>query len=581
MGGSKSKPKESGQRPRSLDGNHSSGGGIGGHHLNSNQQSLTPNRSPAMDGGLGGSPGNAELALFGGVDNNSITSPNRITLAGGVTTFVALYDYESRTASDLSFRKGERLQIVNNTEGDWWLARSLTTGESGYIPSNYVAPSDSIQAEEWYFGKITRRDSERLLLSLENRRGTFLVRESETTKGAYCLSVLDYDNTKGLNVKHYKIRKLDSGGFYITSRTQFGSLQQLVNHYRSEFTTQPFYFITILSFSCYSILYFLCFVCIFIHFFFKCVPCLHLCPSEHADGLCHSLTDICPVLKPQTQGLSKDAWEIPRESLRLDVKLGQGCFGEVWMGTWNGTTRVAIKTLKPGTMSPEAFLQEAQVMKKLRHEKLVQLYAVVSEEPIYIVTEYMGQGSLLDSLKGDMGKMLRLPQLVDMAAQIASGMAYVERMNYVHRDLRAANILVGDNLVCKVADFGLARLIEDNEYTARQGAKFPIKWTAPEAALYGRFTIKSDVWSFGILLTELATKGRVPYPGMVNREVLDQVERGYRMPCPADCPESMHELMLTCWRKEAEERPTFEYLQGFLEDYFTSTEPQYQPGENL
>ncbi|KAI3357788.1 hypothetical protein L3Q82_016178, partial [Scortum barcoo] len=459
MGGSKSKPKDVGQRTRSLEGNLSSGGGAGGHHLNSNQQSLTPNRSSTVDTGLGGNSSmtnNAELALFGGVDNNSVTSPNRITLAGD----------ESRTASDLSFRKGERLQIVNNTEGDWWLARSLTTGESGYIPSNYVAPSDSIQAEEWYFGKITRRDSERLLLSLENRRGTFLVRESETTKGAYCLSVLDYDNTKGLNVKHYKIRKLDSGGFYITSRTQFSNLQQLVNHYR-----------------------------------------------KHADGLCNSLTDICPVLKPQTQGLAKDAWEIPRESLRLDLKLGQGCFGEVWMGTWNGTTRVAIKTLKPGTMSPEAFLQEAQVMKKLRHEKLVQLYAVVSEEPIYIVTEYMGQGSLLDFLKGDMGKMLRLPQLVDMASQIASGMAYVERMNYVHRDLRAANILVGDNLVCKVADFGLARLIEDNEYTARQGAKFPIKWTAPEAALYGRFTIKSDVWSFGVLLTELATKGRVPYPG--------------------------------------------------------------------
>ncbi|XP_060914047.1 proto-oncogene tyrosine-protein kinase Src isoform X2 [Labrus mixtus] len=542
MGGHKSKPKDVGQRTRSLDGNLSSGGGAGGH-LNSNHQSLTPNRSPTVDAGLGGNPSmsnKAELALFGGVDNNSVTSTNRISLTAGVTTFVALYDYESRTASDLSFRKGERLQIVNNTrkvncrEGDWWLARSLTTGESGYIPSNYVAPSDSIQAEEWYFGKITRRDSERLLLSLENRRGTFLVRESETTKGAYCLSVLDYDNTKGLNVKHYKIRKLDSGGFYITSRTQFSNLQQLVNHYR-----------------------------------------------KHADGLCHNLSDICPVLKPQTQGLAKDAWEIPRESLRLDLKLGQGCFGEVWMGTWNGTTRVAIKTLKPGTMSPEAFLQEAQVMKKLRHEKLVQLYAVVSEEPIYIVTEYMGQGSLLDFLKGDMGKMLRLPQLVDMASQIASGMAYVERMNYVHRDLRAANILVGDNLVCKVADFGLARLIEDNEYTARQGAKFPIKWTAPEAALYGRFTIKSDVWSFGVLLTELATKGRVPYPGMVNREVLDQVERGYRMPCPAECPESMHDLMLTCWRKEPEERPTFEYLQGFLEDYFTSTEPQYQPGENL
>ncbi|XP_077569729.1 proto-oncogene tyrosine-protein kinase Src isoform X3 [Stigmatopora nigra] len=543
MGVSKSKPKEAGLRTVSLDANLSSGGSSGLHH-NAALQSLTPSRSATVEGGLGGNHlvGNkAELTLFGGVDSGSLnSSSSRITLAGGVTTFVALYDYESRTASDLSFRKGERLQIVNNTrkvncrEGDWWLARSLTTGENGYIPSNYVAPSDSIQAEEWYFGKITRRDSERLLLSLENRRGTFLVRESETTKGAYCLSVLDYDNTKGLNVKHYKIRKLDSGGFYITSRTQFSTLQQLVNHYR-----------------------------------------------KHADGLCHSLSDICPVLKPQTQGLAKDAWEIPRESLHLDLKLGQGCFGEVWMGTWNGTTRVAIKTLKPGTMSPEAFLQEAQVMKKLRHEKLVQLYAVVSEEPIYIVTEYMGKGSLLDFLKGEMGKMLRLPQLVDMASQIASGMAYVERMNYVHRDLRAANILVGDNLVCKVADFGLARLIEDNEYTARQGAKFPIKWTAPEAAHYGRFTIKSDVWSFGILLTELATKGRVPYPGMVNREVLDQVERGYRMPCPTECPESLHDLMLTCWKKDPEERPTFEYLQSFLEDYFTSTEPQYQPGENL
>ncbi|KAM8868364.1 proto-oncogene tyrosine-protein kinase Src-like isoform 2-T2 [Synchiropus picturatus] len=566
MGAGKSKPKEPGQRSMSLDGTIGTGSDSGHfHHLGPAQQTQTPNRSPAFGTGRRAHPSQhqhaptntPELALFGGVDHTgTITSPQRGPLSGGVTTFVALYDYESRTASDLTFRKGDRLQIVNNTEGDWWLARSLTTGESGYIPSNYVAPSDSIQAEEWYFGKITRRDSERILLNLQNRRGTFLVRESETTKGAYCLSVLDYDNTKGLNVKHYKIRKLDSGGFYITSRTQFTSLQQLVFHYRSE--SRP-------SRPCGSWLGFL----------------MILNLSEHSDGLCHALTDVCPVAKPQTQGLARDAWEIPRESLRLDLKLGQGCFGEVWMGTWNGTTRVAIKTLKPGTMSPEAFLQEAQVMKKLRHEKLVQLYAVVSEEPIYIVTEYMSQGSLLDFLKGEAGKMLRLPQLVDMAAQIAAGMAYVERMNYVHRDLRAANILVGDSLVCKVADFGLARLIEDNEYTARQGAKFPIKWTAPEAALYGRFTIKSDVWSFGVLLTELATKGRVPYPGMVNREVLDQVERGYRMPCPSECPGSLHDLMLSCWRKDPEERPTFEYLQGFLEDYFTSTEPQYQPGENL
>ncbi|XP_062415479.1 tyrosine-protein kinase fynb isoform X3 [Pungitius pungitius] len=423
------------------------------------------------------------MTVFGGVSTSTTHTGTLRSRGGtGVTLFVALYDYEARTEDDLSFRKGERFQIINSTEGDWWDARSLTTGGSGYIPSNYVAPVDSIQAEDWYFGKLGRKDAERHLQSTGNPRGTYLIRESETTKGAFSLSIRDWDDVKGDHVKHYKIRKLDSGGYYITTRAQFDTLQQLVEHYS---------------------------------------------------------------------------------------------------GTWNGTTKVAVKTLKPGTMSPESFLEEAQIMKKLRHDKLVQLYAVVSEEPIYIVTEYMGQGSLLEFLKDGEGRGLKLPNLVDMAAQVAAGMAYIERMNYIHRDLRSANILVGDSQVCKIADFGLARLIEDNEYTARQGAKFPIKWTAPEAALYGKFTIKSDVWSFGIFLTELVTKGRVPYPGMNNREVLEQVERGYRMPCPQDCPISLHELMLQCWKKDAEERPTFEYLQAFLEDYFTATEPQYQPGDNL
>ncbi|KAM9156099.1 tyrosine-protein kinase Fyn isoform X3 [Mauremys mutica] len=426
--------------------------------------------------------GGQGLTVFGGVNSSSHTGTLRTRGGTGVTLFVALYDYEARTEDDLSFQKGEKFQILNSSEGDWWEARSLTTGETGYIPSNYVAPVDSIQAEEWYFGKLGRKDAERQLLSFGNPRGTFLIRESETTKGAYSLSIRDWDDMKGDHVKHYKIRKLDSGGYYITTRAQFETLQQLVQHYS---------------------------------------------------------------------------------------------------GTWNGNTKVAIKTLKPGTMSPESFLEEAQIMKKLKHDKLVQLYAVVSEEPIYIVTEYMNKGSLLDFLKDGEGRALKLPNLVDMAAQVAGGMAYIERMNYIHRDLRSANILVGNGLICKIADFGLARLIEDNEYTARQGAKFPIKWTAPEAALYGRFTIKSDVWSFGILLTELVTKGRVPYPGMNNREVLEQVERGYRMPCPQDCPSSLHELMIHCWKKDPEERPTFEYLQGFLEDYFTATEPQYQPGDNL
>ncbi|XP_051892252.1 tyrosine-protein kinase Fyn-like isoform X4 [Pristis pectinata] len=510
-------------------------------------------------------------------------------VSGGVTLFVALYDYDARTEDDLTFRKGEKFHIINSSEGDWWEARSLTTGRTGYIPSNYVAPVDSIQAEEWYFGKMGRKDAERMLLCPGNPRGTFLIRESETTKGAYSLSIRDWDEVKGDHVKHYKIRKLDNGGYYITTRAQFETVQQLVHHY----TERAAGLCCRLVVPCHKGMPKLADLSVKTKDVWE-IPreSLQLIKKlgngqfgevwmDHTDGLCQVLTKVCPGETPQTLGLGKDAWEINRQSLSLDKKLGQGCFGDVFMGTWNGTTKVAVKTLKPGTMSPEAFLEEAQIMKRLRHDKLVQLYAVVSEEPIYIVTEFMTQGSLLDFLKDGDGRILKLPQLVDMAAQIAAGMAYIERMNYIHRDLRAANILVGENLVCKIADFGLARLIEDNEYTARQGAKFPIKWTAPEAALYGKFTIKSDVWSFGILLTELVTKGRVPYPGMNNREVLEQVERGYRMPCPNACPASLHELMVQCWKKDPEERHTFEYLQSFLEDYFTATEPQYQPGENL
>lgn len=445
----------------------------------------------------------------------------------GIMVFVALYDYDARTNEDLTFRKGERLQIIDNTDSDWWLAKSLTTYQEGYIPSNYVAPELSVNAQDWFFGKIKRADAEKKLLLPGNPSGTFLIRDSETMPGNYSLSIRD-----GESVRHYRIRKLDNGGFYITTRAPFVSLTELVDHY-----------------------------------------------SQDADGLCCRLVCPCRAEKPVTLGLSyntKDAWEISRESIRLQNKLGAGQFGEVWAGLWNGTTPVAVKTLKPGTMSPQAFLAEAAIMKKLRHQNLIQLYAVcTNEEPIYIVTELMKHGSLLEYLKGD-GKYLKLPELIDMGAQVAAGMAYLERMNYIHRDLAARNILVGEGNVCKVADFGLARLIEDDEYNAHQGAKFPIKWTAPEAALYQKFTIKSDVWSFGILLVELVTHGRTPYPGMTNAETLAQVERGYRMPQPANTPDALYGIMLECWKKNEYERPTFDYLQSLLEDYFVSTEPNYK-----
>ena len=162
-------------------------------------------------------------------------------------------------------------------------------------------------------------------------------------------------------------------------------------------------------------------------------------------------------------------------------------------------------------------------------------------------------------------------------------MAYLESVNFIHRDLAARNVLVGENNICKVADFGLARVMKHTEdaYTARQGAKFPIKWTAPEAAMMSQFSVKSDVWSFGILLAEIITYGRIPYPGMTNAEVLQQVERGYRMPAPPGCPELLYQIMCDCWRLKPDDRPRFETLQWRLEDFFVNSDGQYNEADNV
>ncbi|XP_027201568.1 tyrosine-protein kinase Src42A-like isoform X2 [Dermatophagoides pteronyssinus] len=530
--------------PVSGGGNHQGFSGLNHESMNLNGGGLSSNMNNPLpllpssidnNNGVGGGMVDPSLSAIiqqqqqnsgnGNICTNSSNNNNNLTNA---KIFVALYDYDARTDEDLSFKKGEHLEIINDTQGDWWLAMSRVTKLQGYIPSNYVAKLKSIEAEPWYFGKIKRIEAEKKLLLPENEHGAFLIRDSESRRNDYSLSVRDHDT-----VKHYRIRQLDEGGFFIARRTPFRTLQELVEHY-----------------------------------------------SKDADGLCVNLRKPCvQIEKPTTSGLShntRDQWEIDRSSLKFVRKLGQGQFGEVWEGLWNNTTPVAIKTLKPGTMDPKDFLTEAQIMKKLRHAKLVQLYAVCTmEEPIYIITELMKNSSLLDYLQGK-GRNMKLPQLIDMSAQIAAGMAYLESQNYIHRDLAARNILVGENNIVKIADFGLARLIKEDEYEARVGARFPIKWTAPEAANYSKFSIKSDVWSFGILLTELVTYGRIPYPGMTNAEVLLQVEHGYRMPCPQGCPPTLYDIMLECWNKEPLKRPTFETLQWKLEDFFTLEGSEYK-----
>ena len=353
-----------------------------------------------------------------------------------------------------------------------------------------------------------------------NMHGSYLVRDS-ATPGYYSLSIRDREC-----VRHYRIKRKENGTFFLTRRLTFMTIQDLVTYYTTK-----------------------------------------------ADGLCVNLMHSCMLSeKPPTAGLSRQAneeWDIDRQHIKFVRKLGAGQFGEVWEGLWKNTTAVAVKTLNPGTVSPHEFLQEAGLMRKLRHQKLIQLYAVcTTEEPIYIVTELMKHGSLLEYLRGGECS-LKFPQLIHMLIQVAAGMAYLELHNYIHYDLAARNVLMGENLICKVAEFGLARIIDKDIYETNPGVKFAIKWMAPEATLYNRFSIKSDVWSFGIVIYEVITYGWFPYPGMTNAQVLEALQQGYRMPLPIGCPDKLYDIMLHCWKKEPTNRPTFETLQWQLEEFFT------------
>ncbi|XP_022236459.1 ephrin type-A receptor 4-like, partial [Limulus polyphemus] len=150
-------------------------------------------------------------------------------------------------------------------------------------------------------------------------------------------------------------------------------------------------------------------------------------------------------------------------------------------------------------------------------------------------------------------------QLVGMLRGIASGMQYLSDINYIHRDLAARNVLVNNNLVCKIADFGLSREIEcatEGDYTTR-GGKIPVRWTAPEAIAFRKFTSASDVWSFGIVCWEVMSYGERPYWNWSNQDVIKNIEKGYRLSAPMDCPEALHQLMLDCWQKERSYRPSF------------------------
>ncbi|XP_039677852.1 tyrosine-protein kinase Fer [Perca fluviatilis] len=260
-------------------------------------------------------------------------------------------------------------------------------------------------------------------------------------------------------------------------------------------------------------------------------------------------------------------WILNHEDVVLGELLGKGNFGEVFKGTLQrDKMAVAVKTCKED-LPPELkirFLSEARILKQYDHPNIVKLIGVCTQrQPIYIVMELVPGGDFLSFLRKKKDE-LKTKQLVRFSVDAAAGMAYLESKNCIHRDLAARNCLVGEGSVLKISDFGMSRQEDDGIYSSSGLKQIPIKWTAPEALNYGRYSSDSDVWSYGILLWETFSLGVCPYPGMTNQQAREQVEKGYRMACPQRCPDDVYKVMQRCWQYNPEERPKFSELQRDL-----------------
>lgn len=259
-------------------------------------------------------------------------------------------------------------------------------------------------------------------------------------------------------------------------------------------------------------------------------------------------------------------WQLEHQQIEMGTRLGMGEFGEVWSGELKGTgefdgmvAKVAIKQLKQDALADE-FLKEAKVMTGLNHDNLVKIYGITLEIPRLIVSELCEHGNLKDNLMAryDDNCLCTEREFLQYAHDIAAGMCHLVEMSYVHRDLACRNVLVSASDVCKVADFGLARLVKEEIYEADRNSKMPIRWTAPESILRGTFSEKSDVFSYGVTLYEIVTHGEIPYPGMTNKEVLEAViKRNERNAKPNGCSDEMYSVMDMTWQLKPADRPTF------------------------
>ncbi|XP_069574123.1 tyrosine-protein kinase TXK isoform X1 [Brachyistius frenatus] len=432
---------------------------------------------------------------------------------GGLLNVVAMYDFTAKEDTDLTLKQGEDYIILHKQDQLWWRAQDKH-GNKGFIPSNYVTEKNRIEANSWYCKNITRTEAEQLLRQ-EDKEGGFVVRES-SQQGVYTVSV--YTKTLGTNgdIRHYQIKISDAGEFFLAEKHTFSSIPDVIHYH-----------------------------------------------EHNAAGLVTRLRyAVGPMGRcvPATAGFSSEKWEINPGELTFMKELGSGQFGVVRLGKWRAQQRVAIKAIREGAMYEEDFIEEAKVMMRLCHLKLVQLYGVcLQQRPLLIVAEFMENGCLLNFLR-QRGGALTEAWLLSMCQDVCEGMEYLEGHSFIHRDLAARNCLVNEHNVVKVCDFGMTRYVLDNQYTSSSGAKFPVKWSPPEVLHYSKYSSKSDVWSFGVVMWEIYSEGRIPFENRSNQEVVNDITRGIRLYRPHRASQPLYAIMYRCWHEKPHGRPSFSEL---------------------
>ena len=346
--------------------------------------------------------------------------------------------------------------------------------------------------------------------------GTFIVRESDDILSDLWLSVQE-----GSNVKHYTIHQLHNRIFQISSFLQFSTLSELIDYYQHQ--ADGF-------------------------------------PVKLSKPLLRNSTTLQPHLH---QGLK----ELSRSDITLTEMLQKGEFSEMWKGKLRDGDRsmdISVEIPILDLKTREDFFKESMIMTDLNHSNIVRIHGCCSEEsPMLIVTEFLGKGNLREYLRKNKGKFLEIKELSTISTQVASGMAYLEKHNIVHGHLAAQNIFMAEGNVVKIF-LSLARALTLQEIFDDINLRVLIRWMPPEVIVEWKFSTKSDVWSFGILLYEILTYDRLPYTGLTNAEVGLKVIKGYRLPKPYFCPDILYEIMQACWKEEPEHRPSFNALQNIL-----------------